>query len=353
MKRLVARFFILLSIPIVLFIAFLVYMSITDVNPEPIIPLTTEANEGSIAQINTPISIITFNIGYGGLDQAQDFFMDGGTMSRSSSEDQTWTNLEQMGKFLHEQNSDLIFLQEVDIKSSRSFHIDQKEYFSNLLSDYSSTFGMNYQVKWVPVPVTKPMGAVHSGVVTLSKFFTDSSSRYQLPGKEKWPVQLFELDRCFIENRVPVENGKELVLVNVHLSAYDEGGLIRKQQLDFLKEYMIEEYERGNYLIVGGDWNHVIPGTDQSVFETTEDTPFWVQSLPGDFTPEGFTWGSDITVPTVRNNAFAYQPGVNFVSVIDGFLVSPNVEIAEVYAVDLGFEHSDHNPVLGIFILME
>jgi hypothetical protein len=31
---------------------------------------------------------------------------------------------------------------------------------------------------------------------------------------------------------------------------------------------------------------------------------------------------------------------------IDGFLVSPNVDVASVKTLDLGFEYSDHNPVL-------
>ncbi|WNF36657.1 endonuclease/exonuclease/phosphatase family protein [Bacillaceae bacterium IKA-2] len=353
MKKMIFRFLMLLSIPVIFLIGFLVVMTMLDVNPDQAIPLTTENNQGMIAQTNTLFSVTIFNIGYAGLDEGQDFFMDGGVMSRSSSEEQTRINLEEMGKFLQEQDSDIILLQEVDIRSSRSFHINQVDYFSNLFTNYSSTFGMNYLVKWVPVPVTKPMGSVYSGLVTLSKFQTKSSMRYELPGKEKWPVQIFELNRSIVENRIPVENDKELVLINAHLSAYDKGGLIRKQQLEFLHHYIIEEYEKGNYVIVGGDWNHVIPGTDQSFFEVEQETPSWVQLLPDDFTPNGFTWGSDPTVATVRDNANPYQQGVNFVSVIDGFLVSPNVEISEVVGSDLGFEHSDHNPVKAMFMLKD
>ena len=32
--------------------------------------------------------------------------------------------------------------------------------------------------------------------------------------------------------------------------------------------------------------------------------------------------------------------------VIDGFFLSPNVRVDSVETVDLGFENSDHNPVL-------
>lgn len=330
---------------------FLLIMTITDVDPDSITPLTIENNKELVVKTNTPFSITTFNIGYAGLDQEQDSFMDGGTMSRSKSKEQTWKNLEQMGSFLREKNSDIIMLQEVNIDATRSFHINQLEYFSTLFSNHSSAFGMNHKVKWVPIPITKPIGAVHSGLVTLSKFYTKASTRYQLPGNETWPVRTFALDRCFIENRIPVQNGKEIVLANVHLSAYDKDGLIRKQQLDFLQNHLKKEYAKGNYVIVGGDWNHVIPGTDQ--FKTKEKKPFWVQNLPEDFTPNEFSWGCDLSTPTVRNNAFPYEKGVNFVSIIDAFLVSPNVKISEIHGHDLGFKHSDHNPVTGIFVLKE
>ncbi|MFB6364179.1 hypothetical protein ACFCP7_08960 [Paenibacillus elgii] len=57
------------------------------------------------------------------------------------------------------------------------------------------------------------------------------------------------------------------------------------------------------------------------------------------------------TPPSVRTLDTAYRPWINFLAVIDGFLVSPNVEIVDVTGHDLNFEHSDHNPVTGRFVL--
>lgn len=37
--------------------------------------------------------------------------------------------------------------------------------------------------------------------------------------------------------------------------------------------------------------------------------------------------------------------------VIDGFIISPNVELLDVETLDLGFENSDHNPVIISFSL--
>jgi exonuclease III len=37
--------------------------------------------------------------------------------------------------------------------------------------------------------------------------------------------------------------------------------------------------------------------------------------------------------------------------VIDGFIVSPNVEVLSVQTIDLDFKNSDHNPVKLTFAL--
>lgn len=329
----------------------LVILTVTDYRPEGRIRLKVSNNIKTTLKTDVELSIITFNIGYCGLDKNQDFFMDGGTMSRSSGKSQTITNLEKITGFLARHEAEAILLQELDINSTRSFNINELEYMEGVLKGYSSTFGQNYKVPWVPVPLKMPMGAVNSGLVTFCKYFIKTAVRHQYPIGETWPVQLFELDRCFIENRIAVEGGKELILINSHLSAFDKDGRIRKEQLSFLKSFITEEYSKGNYVIVGGDWNHQLPGVDSKNFPASEDWPFWLQKLPSDFTPEGFKWGVDKNIPTNRTVAKAYVKGENFLSAIDGFLVSPNVEIKNLRGYDLGFENSDHNPVSGIFVL--
>jgi len=324
---------------------------ITDYRPKDKNSLQVINQKDEILRKGNQISVLTFNIGYCGLDKGQDFFMDGGTMSRSSSSEQTLSNLKSITKILVEEKPSFLMLQEVDLRSTRSFKIDQLQYLTEFLPQYSSSFGLNYKVPWVPVPIKNPMGAVHSGIVNFSRFRVDSSTRYQFPGKEKWPTQLFELDRAFVESRTSVEGGKELIVINSHLSAFDEGGKIRAQQLQFLRNYIIKEYNNGNYVIAGGDWNHELPESDSRIFSTTEEWPFWLQRLPSDFTPEGFKWGIDKFTPTVRTNAKSYVKGENFTAIIDGFLVSPNVDIVKVTTRQLDFQNSDHNPVIGKFIL--
>jgi endonuclease/exonuclease/phosphatase family metal-dependent hydrolase len=327
-------------------------------SPKAIEKLTVErnleraGNFESIVKKDVPLKATTFNIGYCGLDRNQDFFMDGGKGSRSSSKEQTLTNLRNITNAFLLEEPNFILIQEADVRSTRSYYINQKESLQTDLAGYSSTFGLNYKVSWVPAPFLHPMGSVYSGLLTFSQYKSNSVVRFQYPGSEKWPRQMFDLERCFIENRLPVEGGKELLLINSHLSAYDEGGKIRQQQLDYLSKYIVEQYaQKGNYVIVGGDWNHILPGTDPALFESVEQQPFWLQKMPDDFTPEGFKWAVDRYVPTVRTIAAPYQKDFNFLAVIDGFLVSPNVYIQKVKGHNLDFENSDHNPVSCTFIL--
>lgn len=342
---------IILLILLLCVIGYLGFMTITDYKPATSIPLSQEENIEETLNVNTETVATTFNIGYCGLDKERDFFMDGGTGSRSASLEKTEENLDNVITFLQEVNPDFILLQEVDREATRSFRVDQYKAIKGDLDTYNSVFAVNYKVPWVPVPLNKPHGQVESGIATFSKYTMMEPTRRALPGKEKWPRQLALLDRCFIDTRIPVENGKELVLINAHLSAYDKGGIIRKQQLDYLKTFIWDAYSEGNYVVVGGDWNHLMPGTNPDQFETVQSWPDWLKEIPEDFLPEGFKFGADATVPTNRSNDAPYVYGQNYLSVIDGFLVSPNVEIHKVIGHDLQFEYSDHNPVSLVFSL--
>ncbi|WP_027631872.1 endonuclease [Clostridium hydrogeniformans] len=335
--------FIILILTVV--IGYFIFMTVTDYKPEAVINLDIENNKEKRVSVDDIMTVTTYNMGYAGMDKDIDFFMDGGTKSRSISKEKTLENLRGTLDTIKAENSTFVFMQEVDKNSTRSYKVNEYEDIKEEFKDYSFSFAINYKTPWVPVPITKPHGKVLSGIVIMSKFFVDNSTRYDLPGKEAWPVQLAELDRCIMVNRIKTDNNKELVLINAHLSAYDKGGKIRKQQLGFLREFLSEEYEKGNYVIIGGDWNHQIPGSDPSIFETTQEWPEWLQVIPESSMPKGFSWKFDKNTPTVRSVDKPYKKGENFRAVIDGFMVSDNVEEIETRGRDLDFRYSDHNPV--------
>lgn len=346
LKRILKGIGILVSVVVVALCSFIVFAMITDYRPEliedaEIIQNMTTEIEG------TTFTVTTYNIGYAGLDKDQDFFMDGGTMSRSSSLEQTNANMDSFLSFIETQNSDFYFLQEVDVDAVRSFDLNQQDIISEHFKDYTATFSYNFKAKWVPVPVANPIGNVEAGLMNLSKFKTISATRYQLPGEGPFPQKYVDLDRCIMEDVFTLEDGSSLYMINIHLSAYDKGGTIRAQQVQYLIDYIDEVYDNGNnYIIFGGDWNHLLDNT-----KMTDDLPEWVAILPDNLFDTGFQLAFDSNVNTVRSDDSPYVEGVNFETVIDGFLVSPNIQIDLVTGHDLKFENSDHNPVTMTFTL--
>ncbi|MFP4456663.1 MAG: hypothetical protein ACLFPS_03315 [Clostridia bacterium] len=121
-------------------------------------------------------------------------------------------------------------------------------------------------------------------------------------------------------------------------------GELRSKQSAHLKRHITELYNKGHYVVVGGDWNQLISDIQLSDENFFDNWPEWLVEVQADFTDEGFKWGvSDIM--TVRDLDAPYERGVTFETIIDGFLVSPNIEIIEVTEHNLEFEHSDHNSV--------
>jgi endonuclease/exonuclease/phosphatase family metal-dependent hydrolase len=294
------------------------------------------------------LSLLSWNLGYAGLDRYTDFVMEGGTMGLPRSREAVTTALDKIRQFLSLREADLYFLQEVDLPSSRSFKIDQIQSLTASLDGYAGWFAPNYKALFVPYPLSSPMGQVHSGILTLSRYASPRGVRYQLPGHFSWPVSVFNLRRCALLIRIPSpEPDRDWCLINVHLSAYDNGTM-RVQELAFIKETITALYREGHYVVVGGDWNSLFPGVgmnDFGPYTTPEEALFWVQSIPGDWTLPGWQWCYDASAPTCRALNQPYQRGENFVTVIDGFYVSPNIEVRGVQTFDSGFEYSDHNPV--------
>lgn len=289
------------------------------------------------------VSILTWNIGYGGLDERMDFFYDGGKKVVADSKD-VEKNLNCMIDFLKERaHVDAFFIQEVDQNSKRSGFIDQLKRFSDSFSSYTINYGINYDVWFIPIPLRKPLGRVHSGVLTISRYTPAQTIRYPLPGQYSWPKNIFMPDRCLLVSRYPLTNGKELVLINVHLSAYDDGTL-KADQLNYLKQFVLDQYRRDNYVIAGGDWNQLPPDGTLN-FEDYFVSSSNKQRIPSDYLPDKWTWVYDPQNPTNRSLDKPFDSSDTPVTILDYFLISPNISAINVRSFDQQFAYSDHHPV--------
>ncbi|WNJ16249.1 endonuclease/exonuclease/phosphatase family protein [Pontibacter sp. G13] len=314
---------------------------------QPPLETVVEATAGSERAVTDTLNLTIWNIGYGGLGQASDFFNDGGKSTRTTRAN-TRKNLDAIYQQVEswKNDQDFILLQEVDQSSKRSYLENEMAEMQKRMNGFSSAFAVNYQVAYVPVPFSDPLGGTLSGLLSLSKATPTQSTRFSFEGNYDWPTYLFFLDRCFLLQRFPVEGmDRELVVINTHNSAYDDGTLKAKQMAQ-LRTVLLEEYEAGNYVIVGGDWNQFPPDFEgfkgYEMPRTAENENLFVKA---DYPSADWTWAWDPTTPTNRDLAAPFDPVATHRQTLDFFLLSPNVELLEAQATDLQFGPSDHQPV--------
>ena len=305
---------------------------------------------GSVTtKVNTAneIKLLTWNAGYGALDERQDCYWDGGKGVYGESKEVVEENLAAMKNKINELNPDIIFIQELDLNSKRSYFINEFDSFKEVFTEnkYNNSFARNFKAGLVPLPLYQMTGRVDAGIATFSKFSVTEATRVQLPIPFSWPMSLFNLKRCLLINRLPIEgSNKELIIINLHLEAYDDGEG-KAKQLAMLMDTMKEEYEKGNYVIAGGDFNQTFSTTNYQKYPKMND---WVCPVIDASLYPSFTFKMDDTYPTCRSlyKTYADSDKANHqYYMIDGFIVSDNITINNFETLNLDFKNTDHNPV--------
>ena len=335
----------LLAVVILVAAAYLGFLSLTEYRPEETASLTIEENKSEKIEIGQTLTALTYNIQFGASDVDFSYFAQGGASAHAKDKETVVANMEGAMETVREIAPDFGLFQAVDRDATRSFNVNEYEMIQNALTRHGYTYAENLQVKWIAYPFSQMLGAVDSGLVTASGYNLSEANRVVLPCEDSWPLRLFTPDHCMIVSRVPTENGRELVLINLQLSLYEQNGKLREEQLDALQTLMETEYKNGNYVIVGGDWGCELTASAMTDFPATETKPDWLEEIPDSFAPEGFRFAIDTAVPTSRTMEKPYTEGVNYQTITDGFMVSDNVEIISVSGIDTGYQYSSHNPV--------
>ena len=307
--------------------------------------------------------IMTFNIGYAGLGEDEDFVMDGGEKGRADSKEIVQAYFDGIQNLLTSYPSDFYLLQEVDQKARRSYEINQVEGIMNTLGDeYSSQYALNFKSIFVPFPLslTDYIGQVESGIQTLTRFEGIETYRHQFPGSFSWPLRVANLKRAMMVSSFEINGSdKQLIIVNLHMSAYDSDGSLRDQEMAYLKTFLEEQKTLGNYVVVGGDFNQTFPEAD-GIFPVDFNL-YEAFTIEDDFLPEGYRFEIDLSQPTCRllNQPYVKgSPGTQYY-LIDGFIVSDNIDLSAI-SLDYGYHvmtihheflYSDHNPVIMRFKL--
>lgn len=336
-----------------------------------------------VVDVTNEYTISTYNVGFGAHSQNFTFFMDSGETqdgvatqgkwSKARSKEEVLFNTNGVVSTIKELSPDFCLFQEVDTYATRSHYVNQYQMIKEGLLNYSSTFALNFHSTYLAYPFHDMHGSVQAGLVTASRFKIQNATRYTLTVADDFS-KFFDLDRCFVANEFNTSNDNKLIVVNIHMSAYDEGGKIREQQVKELNAYLEEVKQKGYYVIIGGDFNHdLLSNNPMYNYDLEENNPFisyishkkpnWLQMFFNedkscDIT-DGFTIVPSSNAPTCRDISVEWEVGEGYVSVIDGFIVSDNIEVisSKTFITKNGnkqlehFAYSDHDPVLLTFKL--
>ncbi len=300
---------------------------------------------GGALEAGAEYSLISWNLGFGAFSADYSFFMDGGEQARALSKAAVEENTGAMIERLLKWDADFALLQEIDLDSDRSYHVNQRAMIGAAFPARAATYALNYDSPYLFYPPSEPIGRSVAGLMTLSRAGISSALRRSLPLEEDLG-RLLDLDRCYSVARIPTANGRELCLYNLHLSAYASDKAIGNAQIAMLLSDMAAEHARGNYALAAGDFNKDLLGAAGGQLP-------WAQPFPTDLLPESLSLAAPTGVPSCRNADAPYARGQSFTVTIDGFLLSENIELRAAEVLDEGFLHSDHNPVRLTFALMK
>ena len=180
-KKVLKAIGILLGVVVAAALALFVWLWATEFRPAAEEPVTVEENVDALAPTldKSSFTVLSWNVGYGGLGEESDFFMDGGTMVRSDSQLVT-KNFTGIQSFLSETNSDFILLQEVDSDSKRSYGLDEVSKLQAKLGR-SSAYALNFSTNYVPYPfptIGVPRFFGHVYLLHITNFFVSLSLEF-------------------------------------------------------------------------------------------------------------------------------------------------------------------------------
>lgn len=337
---------------LLLLITGLAFLSVKEYKSEELESLVVRSPGGEALELpevktGKTLTLMTWNIGYGGLGDDADSFLEGGTGVRASKEDRVNYNLTNINSQIRYQKPDLVLLQEVDTDSDRSFLIDEAQRIAVNMSEYAYTFATNHKCLYVPYP-WPPQGKIDAGLMSLSRYQISQGEKHPLPDGVNWPRSIVALKPCLSVNRLPIAGiENELVVINLQLGVNGNAD-IKREQAKMLADFMEKESKAGNYVIAGGDFCQRFSTVDGSGYPVLEG--LWApEELNCAFFGASWQCVMDNLVPSRRALNKAYgagdKDGFQYY-LVDGFIVSSNVEIISLETKNLGFQFSHHNPVV-------
>lgn len=310
----------------------------------PILSIETPAN---LPVATETLTVLTWNIGYGALGKDADVIVDGGQSLRALSAKNITLATQRVAGRLAGQAADVICLQENANAGFLTRGVGVRAMIDAALFDRQNFFWADMKSVLVPRPLRLEHGmSVHAKVrvKACTSILFPKDSTYFFAGLTKHYGGLV--------SRISIgDTGRDWVVFNIHLSAFDPDIDARMGQIEDLLRHAQHAYDQGHFVVIAGDWNMRLGRADGAV-QTNPNESSPIFDFPQACLPKGWTIGVDGRTPTVRSLSSSYLVGQTHTATIDGFVCSPNVAVTRVSTADLGFEDTDHHPVEACFKTM-
>ncbi len=283
------------------------------------------------------LTVAIWNLGYGALGDDADFVADGGRSFRASDRDRIETNLAAIKAQLQDITADIHLLQEVAGPGLMTRGVDLRGGVLSIFDQRWTATSNDVATRFLPTAIS-----FEHGLMTASRLAVESAEVAEImrePGRMGGVLK-----RAYHVQITRLAGPERWTLINIHLSAFDEGE-VRLRQLSDVLDIAQAEHRAGRRVVVGGDFNQRLAPTGFP-HTTAQENLFWLRDFPSDRLPAGWRVAADASTPTVRTLERAYTRGENYTAVIDGFILSPGVALVSVEGRATGFEASDHQPVV-------
>lgn len=159
-------------------------------------------------------TVVSYNLGFGAYSPEYSFFMDEGVMkdgekvsgkyAKGMSKADVEKNVAGQAEFAKAQNADFYFFKEADEDADRSYHVNMPERMIAALLSHSSVYAENFHTANLLYPFNDPIGKSNAGILTMSRYKVERAVRRSFPITTNFIDKLFDLDRCFSVQYLPV-----------------------------------------------------------------------------------------------------------------------------------------------------
>lgn len=237
-----------------------------------------------------PLSIMSYNIGFGaGLNGLK-----GVTYPKSLIE----KNLDTISKTIIQQNPDVLCVQEIDIRSKRSYKIDQVQYIAKKCGYPYVAVAYTWNRYYIPFPFTldirKHFGKVLAGQAIFSKYPIKSHVVLALPevSSKPWWYRFFYLHHVL--QIVTIQYKSQTIdIANLHFEAFDKN--TRQKQADFVA-YELEDTYKKLPILIAGDFNAIETQASSLIFEDEPNNDYGSDNTLGFFKRIAFLYNATDTI---------------------------------------------------------